>query len=142
MLTYVSKMNHKCLDNLPIWKFVTKPQQTNENMREDINHLTHIHLLNTIKSILTQTLKRLCKKRFFWQVDFDNLYFWNTLKEKTHHGILVWNRNNKLHTLYKMHVHKKRKETTHVKICERTVITTSSYIYKIGRAHVWTPVTV
>ena len=26
-------------------------------------------------------------------------------------------------------MHKKRKETTHVKICERTVITTSSYIY-------------
>ena len=58
-----------------------------------------------------------------WQVDFDNLYFWNTLN-KTHHGILVWNRNNRLHTLYKKPVHKERKETTHVKIGKRTIITT------------------
>ena len=34
-------------------------------MREIINHLTHIHLLNTIKSILTQTLEKLCKKRVY-----------------------------------------------------------------------------
>ena len=60
-----------------------------------------------------------------WQEDFDNLYFWNILN-KTHHGILVWNRFNSLHTLYKKHVLKKRKETTHVKIGERTVITTSN----------------
>ena len=60
-----------------------------------------------------------------WQVDFDNLYFWNTLN-KTHKGILVWNRNIKLHTRYKKHVHKEKKETTHVKIGERTVITTSN----------------
>ena len=53
---------------------MTKPQQTNEHMREVINHSTHIHLLNTIKSILTQTLEKLCKKSL-WQVDFDNLYF-------------------------------------------------------------------
>ena len=58
-----------------------------------------------------------------WQVDFDNLYFWNTLN-KTHHGILVWNRNNRLHTLYKKHVYKDRKETAHGEIGERTVITT------------------
>ena len=51
------------LNNLPIWKSMTKPQQTNEHMREVINHLTHIHLLNTIKSILTQTLENFCKKR-------------------------------------------------------------------------------
>ena len=34
-------------------------------MREVINHSTHIHLLNTIKSILTQTLEKLCKKRVY-----------------------------------------------------------------------------
>ena len=51
------------LNNLPFWQFMTKPQQTNEHMREVINHLTHIHLLNTIKSILTQTLEKLCRKR-------------------------------------------------------------------------------
>ena len=48
-----------------------------------------------------------------WQEDFDNLYFWNTLN-KTHHGILVWNRNNKLRTINKKHVYKERKETTYV----------------------------
>ena len=36
-------------------------------MREVINHSTHIHLLNTIKSILTQTLEKLCKKMCFIQ---------------------------------------------------------------------------
>ena len=53
------------LNNLPFWQFMTKPQQTNEHMREVINHLTHIHLLNTIKSILTQTFENFCKKRVY-----------------------------------------------------------------------------
>ena len=60
--------------------------------------------------------------------DFDNLYFCNTLN-KTHHGILAWNKNKRLHTIYKKHVHKERKETTHEEIGE-TVITTSIYIHK------------
>ena len=34
-------------------------------MREVINDSTYIHLLNTIKSILTQTLEKLCKKRVY-----------------------------------------------------------------------------
>ena len=46
-----------------------------------------------------------------WQEDFDNLYFWNTLN-KTHHGILVWNKNNRLHTIYKNHVHRKKRNNT------------------------------
>ena len=49
-------LNHICPNNLPLWQSVTKPQQTNEHMREVINHSTHTHLFNT-KSILTQTLK-------------------------------------------------------------------------------------
>ena len=53
------------LNNLPIWQSVTKPHQTNEHMREVINHSTNTHLLNTIKSILTQTLEKLCKKRVY-----------------------------------------------------------------------------
>ena len=65
MLTYVPNMNHICPNNLHFWQTVTKPQQTNEHMREVINHLTHTHLLNTIKSILTQTLEKLCKKRVY-----------------------------------------------------------------------------
>ena len=56
-----------------------------------------------------------------WQVNFDNLYFWNTLN-KIHQGILVWNKNKRLHTRYKKHVYKERKETTYGEIGERTYI--------------------
>ena len=55
-------LNHVYPNNLLLWQYVTKPQQTNEHMREVINHSTHTHLLNTIKSILTQTLEKLCKR--------------------------------------------------------------------------------
>ena len=65
-MTYVfNHVKHICPNNLPLWQSVTKPQETNEYMREVINYLTHIHLLNTIKSILTQTLEKLCKKRVY-----------------------------------------------------------------------------
>ena len=70
MLTYVPNMNHICPNNLPIWQSVTKPQQTNEHMREIINLSTHIHLLNTIKSIITQTLENFCKKRVYGKKTF------------------------------------------------------------------------
>ena len=62
------------------------------------------------------------------QEDFDNLYFWNTLN-KTHHGILVWNRNKRLHTIKKKYVHKERKETTHVKIGKEDIHHIYIYIY-------------
>ena len=75
ILTYVSNMIHICPNNLLLWQFMTKPQKTNKHMREVINHSTHIHLLNTIKSILTQTLEKFCKKRVHGMEDFDNLYF-------------------------------------------------------------------
>ena len=75
ILIYVPNMIHICPNNLPLWQSVTKLQQTNEHMREVINHSTHIHLLNTIKSILTQTPKELCKKKVHGKKDFDNLYF-------------------------------------------------------------------
>ena len=87
-------------------------------MIEVINHSTHTHLLNTIKSILTQTLEKLCKKRVHNKKNFDNLYFWKTLN-KTHQGILVWDKNKMLHTINKKHVHKERKETTHEEIGEK-----------------------
>ena len=57
--------NHICPNNLPLWQYVAKPQQTNEHMREVINHSTHTHLLNTIKSILTKTLEKICKNRVY-----------------------------------------------------------------------------
>ena len=58
-------LNHICSNNLLLWQSVKKPQKTNKHMREVINHSTHTHLLNTIKSILTQTLEKLCKKRVY-----------------------------------------------------------------------------
>ena len=65
-MTYVlNHMKHIYPNNLPLWQSVTKPQQTNEHMREVINHSTYIHLLNIIKSILTQNLEKLCKKRVY-----------------------------------------------------------------------------
>ena len=67
-----------------------------------------------------------------WQVDFDNLYFWNTLN-KTHQGIFVWNRNNRLHTSNKKHVRKERKETTHVRVGERNI---HQHIKKISTMYV------
>ena len=52
--------------------------------------------------------------------NFDNLYFWNTLN-KTHQCIFVWNKNNRLYTRNKKHVHKERKETIHVKLGEEDI---------------------
>ena len=79
-------------------------------MREVINHSTHNHLLNTIKS-LTQTLEKICKKRVHVMEDFDNLYFKNTLN-KTHHDILMGNRIKRLHTINKKHVYKEKRNNT------------------------------
>ena len=42
--------NHICSNNLPFWQSVKKPQQTNEHIREVINHSTHTHLLNMLGS--------------------------------------------------------------------------------------------
>ena len=64
-MTYVLNMVYICPNNLPLWQSVTKPQQINEHIREIINYSTHTHLLNTIKSILTQTLEKFCKKRVY-----------------------------------------------------------------------------
>ena len=58
-------LNHICPNKLLLWQSVTKPQQTNEHMREVINHGTHTHLLDRIKFILAQTLEKLCKKRVY-----------------------------------------------------------------------------
>ena len=57
------------------------------------------------------------QEKSLWQEDFDNLYFWNILN-KTRQGILVWNKNIRLYTLYKKHVYKEEKETEHGNIGE------------------------
>ena len=96
-------------------------------MRYERSHksLNSYSLVEYNKIYLNTNSWKTLQEENLWQVDFDNLYFWNTLN-KTHQGILVWNRNNRLHTLYKKHVHKERKEITHGKIGERTIITTSN----------------
>ena len=53
-------LNHICPNNLSLWQSMTKPQQTNKHMIEVTNYPTHTHLLNTIKSILTQILEKTC----------------------------------------------------------------------------------
>ena len=53
-----------------------------------------------------------------WQVDFDKLYFWNTLN-KTHQDIFVWNRIIDCIQINKKHMYKERKETTHERVGER-----------------------
>ena len=58
----------------------------------------------------TNSWKTLQEKSLL-QVDFDNLYFWNTLN-KTHQDIFMWNRNHRLHARNKKHVHKERKNNT------------------------------
>ena len=70
-----------------------------------------------------------------WQVDFDNLYLWNTLN-KAHQCIFVWNRNNRLHTNNKKHVYKERKETIHVEIGEEDIHHIYIYISKISTMYV------
>ena len=72
--------------------------------------------------------RKILQEESSWQEDFDNLYFWNTLN-KTFHDILVWNRNNRLHTLNKKHVYKERKETTHGEIGEEDIHHIYIYIY-------------
>ena len=68
-------LNHICPNNLPLWQSVIKSQQTNEHMREVINHSTHTHLLNTIKSIQKQTLEKLWKKRVYGKYTFTTCIF-------------------------------------------------------------------
>ena len=72
------------------------------------------------------------QKESLWQVDFDNLYFWNTLN-KTHQCIFVWNRNYRLHISNKKHVYKERKETTHVRVGKRNI---HQHIKKISTMYI------
>ena len=68
-------LNNICPNNLLLWQSTTKSQQTNEHMREVINHSTHTHLLNTIKFIITQTLEKLYKKRVYNKKTLTNCIF-------------------------------------------------------------------
>ena len=80
--------------------------------------MREVELLNIIKYILYTNFWKTLQDESLWQVDFDNLYFWNTLN-KTYQGIFVWNKNSILHTINKKHVYKERKKTTHERVGER-----------------------
>ena len=126
-MTYVLNMIHICPNNLPLWQSMTKPQKIMKYKRSHKSLNSH-SFVKYNKIYPTQTLEKFCKKRVHGMEDFDNLYFWNILN-KTHQGILVWNRNKILHTINKMYAYKERKVTTYEEIGE-SVITTSSNIYK------------
>ena len=96
---------------------ITTNKWTYERSNKSLNLYS---LVEYNKIYLNTNSRKLLQEESLWQVDFDNLYFWNTLN-KTHQGIFVWNTNNRLHTNNKKHVHKKRKETTHVKVGERYI---------------------
>ena len=89
------------------WTYERSHKSLNSYSLVEYNQI--YHNTNSWKTLQEQSL---------WQVDFDNLYFWNTLN-KTHQGIFVWNRNNRLHTNNKKHVYKESKETTHERVDER-----------------------
>ena len=74
-MTYVHNMFQICPKNLPLWQSVTKPQQTNDYTREVINHLTHIHLLNTIKSNPNTNSWKILQEGSHGKKDFEILYF-------------------------------------------------------------------
>ena len=121
--------NHICSNNLPLWQSVTKTttnKWTYEKFHKSLNPYTLVEYSN-IYYPNTNIWKTL-QEESLWQEDFDNLYFWNTLI-KTHQSILVWNRNNRLHTINMKHVYKGRKETTHGEIGEITHINIYIYIY-------------
>ena len=86
-------------------------KQTYERSHKSLNSYS---LVEYNKIYSNTNSGKILQEESLWQVDLDNLYFWNTLN-KTHQGIFVWNRNNRLHTSNKKHVHKERKETTHIR---------------------------
>ena len=93
----------------------TTNKWTNERSHKSLNSYSLVEYNKIYPN--TNSWKTL-QEESLWQVDFDNLYFWNTLNN-THQGIFVWNKNNRLHTNNKKYVYKERKETTHERVGER-----------------------
>ena len=111
-LTYVLTISH--FGNL--W------QNHNKRMRYEKSHktLNSYSLVEYNKIYPNKNSWKTLQEESLWQVNFDNLYFWNTLN-KTHQGIFVWNRNSRLHTRNMQHVYKERKETTHIRVDEKNI---------------------
>ena len=108
---------------LTISPFGNPWQNHNKQMRYERSHksLNSYSLVKYNKIYSNTNSWKILREGSLWQVDFDNLYFWNTLN-KTHQGILVWNKNNGLYTRNKKYVYKDRNETTRGEIGERTYI--------------------
>ena len=107
---------------LTISPFSNPWKNHNKQIRYEISHksLNSYSLVEYNKIYPNTNSWKTLQEESLWQVDFDNLYFWNTLN-KTYQGIFVWNINNRLHTSNKNHVYKEIKETTHVRIGERNI---------------------
>ena len=93
----------------------TTDKWTYEKSHKSLNSYS---LVEYDKIYLNTNSWKTLQEESLWQIDFDNLYFWNTLN-KTHRDIFMWNRNNKLYINNKKHVYKERKETTHERVGER-----------------------
>ena len=120
-MTYVLNMRNTYV--LTISPFGNSWQNHNKQIKlYERNHksLNSYSLIKYSKIYSNTNSWKTLQVKSLWQEDFDNLYFWNILN-KTHQGIFVWNRNNRLHTSNKKHVNKERKETTHVRIGERNI---------------------
>ena len=116
-------LNHKQSPPLVIHDKTTTNKWKYERSHKSLNS----YLFVEYNKIYSNTYYwKILQEESLWQVDFDNLYFWNILN-KIHHDILVWNKNKRLHTINKKNVYKERKETTHGEIDEITYI--NIYIY-------------
>ena len=130
IVTYVS--NKRITYVLTISPFGNPWQKHNKQMRyekshKSLNSYTLVEYnkiysnINSWKTLLEESL---------WQVDFNNLYFWNT-SNKTHQGIFVWNRNNRLHTSNKKHVHKEKRNNTYKGKWKKHTLTSKKNKYNV-----------
>ena len=127
-MTYVLNMIRICPNNFSLWQSMTR-QQTNEHMREVINHSTHTHLLNTIKSNPNTNSWKTLQEESSWQDRLWQPIFLKHFKQNSSRHLIVRQKYKRLHIINKNHVDKEREKTTHGEI-GKTVITTSIYIYK------------
>ena len=99
-------LNHKQSPPLVIRDKTTTNKWKYERSHKSLNS----YLFVEYNKIYSNTYYwKILQEESLWQVDFDNLYFWNILN-KIHHDILVWNKNKRLHTINKKNVYKERKE--------------------------------
>ena len=97
------------------------------NIREVINHSTHTHLLNTIKSNPSINSWKTLQEESSWHDRFWQTVFLKHFKQNSSRHLTV-KQKYKIAYINKKHLYKERKETTHEEIGEN-VITTSSNIY-------------